>query len=86
MERIGANAADAYGNLLTGPTPTTISGLQAIRLEASGTNSEGDSLQGRTAVLFDEATWYVILCQFIREDAEKMKPGCDQVLESFRVE
>jgi hypothetical protein len=81
-----ANTATAgYGKLDSGPTVVTVGGLPAMRLEASAL-SDGTPLLYRTELVFDGTTWYAIQCEFRQESAEKIRPGCDQAMESFRVE
>jgi hypothetical protein len=61
-------------------------GCQAYAFEASALATEGVRVQSRLVVVFDGTTEYALNCQFTPEAAEEMKQGCDQVVESFKVE
>jgi len=86
VDDVTALAREAYERLDTGPTVVTVGDLPAVRFEASDPNSDGGPLYFRTELVFDGTTWYAIQCEFKQEGAEKIRPGCDQVMASFRVE
>jgi hypothetical protein len=81
LEEIAADQIRNYEGLTAGPTAMTVDGLPAGRVEAAWGNT-----RLRTTIVFDGTTWYVIRCEFVPARAEKMKPGCDQVVESFQIE
>jgi hypothetical protein len=39
-----------------------------------------------TTIVFDGTTWYAIQSEFVPENADKIKPGYDQIVESFHAE
>ena len=86
LDDFAAFAADSYGELLSAPTPTTVDGLPAVRLKASGPSPDGVPLEFGTTIVLDGTTWYVIQSQFVPKNADKIKPGYDQSVGSFQVE
>jgi PsbP-like protein len=85
-EDIAAAARTRFGRLVEGPTRITVSGLPALRLEASGTTPEEVSIRSHVTLVFAGTTWYTLECDFAPEHAEEMQRGCDQIVSSFRVE
>jgi hypothetical protein len=74
------------GELTAAPTPMTLDGLPGFRYEGSLVNVDGVRVQARVIRAFDGLTEYYLYCQFTPEGADEMKRGCEQVVESFRVE
>jgi hypothetical protein len=85
-EEIAVAARTRFGRLVEGPTRITVSGLPALRLEASGTTPEEVRIRSRVTVVFAGTTWYTLECDFAPERAQEMKRGCDQVVNSLRIE
>ena len=81
-----AEAEASYDEVLSGPTPTTIGGLPAVRLEASETGRAGTKLSIITTIVANGATWYVLQCEFLPADRDLMESGCNQAMGSFRLE
>jgi hypothetical protein len=83
---IKTEAAAAYDEVLEGPVGTEIGGRPAITLRAKDTSPEGDDVVIRAAVVIANTTRFVIQCEYLPENAEKITPGCDQVIETFKAE
>jgi hypothetical protein len=83
---IKTEAAAGYDEVVEGPVGTEIGGRPAITLRAKDTNLDGDEVVIRAAVVFADASRFVIQCEYFPENAEKITPGCDQVIETFKAE
>lgn len=65
-----------------GPTKTSVAALPALRFESYPESN----LTRAVTFVFDGKTWYAFNCGFTPERAGEMQKGCDQALNSFKVE
>jgi hypothetical protein len=78
--------SESYDQILAPLTTTTVDGLPAHTFVATQVSSEGSVIHQRETWVYDEWTWYRLLCQARIADAAAMKPGCEQALASFEID
>jgi hypothetical protein len=76
----------AGGRVTDGPTRVTIAGHPGYSATGTGMTPQGARVESRVNLLFDGETEYFLNCQYTPSGAEEMKQGCDQVVQSLRVE
>jgi hypothetical protein len=74
------------GRLTAGPTRVNVGGLPALRFEGTGVTRQGVQIGSRLTLVYDGRNQYAVNCQFTPEGANTVKRGCDQILDSFKVE
>jgi len=79
-------AAQAHGQLLSGPIRVSMGRLPGYRFELTVQLSDGTMLQNRVVVVFRKKTEYFLNCQHPQNDplTAEIDGGCDQIMQSFR--
>ncbi len=77
-----------FPDRVDGPARLTVGvgGLLALSYETTGTTESGERVLSRVFYIFDGRTHYALNCQSTPGWADEMKRGCDEVLDSFRVD
>jgi hypothetical protein len=84
--KLEAALSESEKQILAPLTTTRVDGLPAHTIVATAVISPGPDIHQRETWVYDEWTWYHLVCQARIADAAAMKPGCEQAVASFRVD
>lgn len=83
---ISGVVADAKGEIVDGPTATTLAGFPAFTYEWNDVDVNGEPRDSDVYFLFDGTTEYFFNCQYSNESRSDIQEGCQIVLNTFRAE